>query len=310
MDPEIAPMVEGVRLDFRDAVGAREFTRAVLAESNRSELVTSLARLVATSDRLIPGSIDGHDLPIRVYRPAEASQAAAAMLFLHGGGFILGDLDHDHVACLQLATATGCVVVSVDYRLAPEEPFPAAVADCYTTLAWTWGHADELGIDGRRLAVGGSSAGGGLAAAVALMARDRGGPPLTFQLLIYPMLDDRMESASMREFAECDGWNASVTAQCWHHYLGDLGTRGSPYAAPARAMDLTGLPGAYVLVAELDPLRDEDLAYAQRLMHAGVPTELHCFPDVPHGFDIRAPDAVVSRQAHDEIALIARRALE
>jgi acetyl esterase len=305
MDAEVAPTVEGIRLDFRDARGAREFTRAVLAEISSADLPGSES--VRWDDRLIGSGSGRLEVRVRVYRPAAAA-GRGAVLFLHGGGFILGDLEHDHAACLRLTRDIQCSVVSVDYRLAPEDPFPAAIEDCYTALMWMSDHCDELGIDPEHLAVGGSSAGGGLAASLAIMAGDRSGPPIAFQFLLYPMLDDRMDTASMAAFADIDGWNGAVTRQCWNYSLGDERPV-SPYAAAARAHDLSGLPAAYVMLAQLDPLRDEGLTYAGRLMDAGVPTEVHCFPDVPHGFDIRAPDARVSRRAHEQITAAIRQAL-
>jgi acetyl esterase len=197
-------------------------------------------------------------------------------------------------------------------RPAPDSPGgrAASVHRAITAaLAATGRHCDDLGVDPERIAVGGSSAGGGLAASLTLMARDRDGPPIAFQFLLYPMLDDRTDTPSMTEFETTDGWNGFVTRQCWNHYLGDHEPV-SPYTAAARAHDLVGVPAAYVLVAQLDPLRDEGLAYAHRLMEAGVTTELHCFPDVPHGFDLRAPDAEVSRRAHAQVTDAIRRALQ
>ncbi|MDX3229929.1 alpha/beta hydrolase [Streptomyces sp. ME19-01-6] len=169
----------------------------------------------------------------------------------------------------------------------PEHPFPAGLEDSYAALVWTAGHAAELDIDPARLAIGGDSAGGGLATALALMARDRGGPALCFQYLGVPMLDDRMETASMRVFTDTPVWNRPIAEICWSHYLGGEGRRGGPevpeYAAPARVADLSGLPPAFVYVCEFDPLRDEGMSYAQRLVQAGVTTELHLYPGTFHG---------------------------
>jgi acetyl esterase len=258
---------------------------------------------VTVEDRSIPGPQAGTEIPIRIYAPlAPAVAPAAALVFFHGGAFVLGDRYTEELRCLRYAAEVPCVVVSVDYRLAPEHPYPAAVDDCFAGLEWTLAHALELGVDPARVGVGGSSAGGALAAAVALRARDTGGPPLAFQLLNYPVIDDRMDTASMRAFATTPLWTSGATADMWDHYLGDRKLRGdvSPYAAPGRAADLSGLPPAYVLTAELDPLRDEGIEYARRLMEAGVPTELHTVAGACHGFDIIAADGALGQRAIDE----------
>jgi acetyl esterase/lipase len=258
---------------------------------------------VTVEDRSIPGPDGGTEIPIRIYAPVDRGGApAAALVFFHGGAFVLGDRYTEELRCLRYAAEVPCVVVSVDYRLAPEHPYPAAVDDCFAGLEWTVAHAPELGVDPARVGVGGSSAGGALAAAVALRARDAGGPPLVFQLLNYPVIDDRMDTASMRAFDTTPLWTSGATADMWEHYLGDPTTRGdvSPYAAPGRAADLSGLPPAYVLTAELDPLRDEGIEYARRLMEAGVPTELHTVAGACHGFDIIAANGALGRRAIDE----------
>ena len=202
---------KGFAWTFEMLVARASSRRAVLAEISSADLPGSES--VRWDDRLIGSGSGRLEVRVRVYRPAAAA-GRGAVLFLHGGGFILGDLEHDHAACLRLTRDIHCSVVSVDYRLAPEDPFPAAIEDCYTALMWLSDHCDELGIDPERLAVGGSSAGGGLAASLALMAGDRSGPPIAFQFLLYPMLDDRMDTASMAAFADVDGWNGAVTRQC------------------------------------------------------------------------------------------------
>lgn len=197
-------------------------------------------------------------------------------------------------------------MVSPEYRLAPEHPFPAAFEDCLTVLNWLWEQADHraidgrVAIDGRRLCVGGSSAGGALAAALTLWSRDQGGPPLAFQFLVYPVTDDRLATDSIKKFWEGPGWNGAATEKMWSHYLGSPATAPGPYAAPARAASLSGLPPAYLLVAGDDPLRDEGLEYGARLQAAGVRTEIHEYPAVPHGFDLFAPDLPISRRALSE----------
>jgi acetyl esterase/lipase len=256
---------------------------------------------------------DGNRVPIRIYRPREVAAPRGGLVHFHGGAFVVGDLELSESACSRYADRAGITVVDVDYRLAPEHPFPAGFEDCYAALEWTAAHCDDLGVDPRRIAVGGNSAGGGLAAAVALAARDRGGPKLAFQLLLYPVLDDRLTTRSVREMTDTPMWTAEAAVHMWRHYLGDDAGKpdGSPYSAPARAADLdgglTGLPPAYVLVCEHDPLRDEDIAYAVRLMDSGVPVDLHVAAGTFHGFD--EMPAEVSRHAVDLLVEVLRKAL-
>jgi acetyl esterase/lipase len=192
----------------------------------------------------------------------------------------------------------GCAVVSVEWRRPPEHPFPAPMDDCYAGLAWTHRHAAELGVDPARIAIGGASSGGGSAAGLALLARDRGELPVRFQLLIYPMLDDRNVTPASRALTDPRVWNRASNLIGWRAYLGDAAGTGrvSPYAAPARATDLTGLPPAYLAVGDLDLFIDEDLEYAQRLQQADVPTELHVYPGGIHAFDSYAPASALARR--------------
>jgi acetyl esterase/lipase len=229
---------------------------------------------------------------------------------IHGGGFVIGSIDAEHAGAALTAIDTGAVVVSVEYRLAPEHPYPAGLDDCYAALCFVHAEADALGVDPARVALVGASAGGGLAAATALVARDRGGPPVCFQLLAIPELDDRLATPSMERFVDSPLWNRPLAVQSWKAYLGELaGTAEVPaYAAPARATDLSGLPPAYISTAENDPLRDEGIAYAQRLLQAGVSVELHQFPGTFHGSTL-VTTAAVSRRAQHESALVLRRAL-
>ena len=227
--------------------------------------------------------------------PGSGDRARPGVLDIHGGGFALGMVSLDDGSNAALARDIGAVVVSVDYRLAPEHPFPAPAEDCYAALVWFAGQAAELGVDPARIAVLGDSAGGGLAATTALLARDRGGPPLAMQVLIEPELDDRLDTHSMRTGAETVGWTNEQAWHSWRYYVG--AGPADPYAAPARMADLSGLPPTYLTVNELDCLRDEGLEYGRRLLVAGVSTELHCWPGAFHGFATLVPTARLAVRA-------------
>ncbi|WP_326835336.1 alpha/beta hydrolase [Amycolatopsis rhabdoformis] len=233
---------------------------------------------LTVEDREVPGRHGAPSVPVRVYRPSRGSEPRPAVLHLHGGGFVTGGLDTDHAGAAALAEAVGAVVVSVDYRLAPEHPHPAAVVDCYAALVWLAETSDELGVDPARIAVVGRGAGGGLAAAVALLARDCGGPAPAFQALVSPALDDRLATESMRTSVDPRVGHE----RSWAAYLGDEagGPFVSSYAAPARVTDLTRLPPAYVTASQFDAVRDEAQEYARRLAQANVPVELHLYPGV------------------------------
>jgi acetyl esterase/lipase len=222
----------------------------------------------------------------------------------------VGSVESEHAGSVLLASGVGAVVVSVDYRLAPEHPYPAGVHDCYAALRYLHEHATELGVDTDRVALVGASAGGGLAAATALLVRDLGGPAVCFQMLHIPELDDRLDTPSMRTFVDSPVWNRPLAVDSWKAYLGPLhGSEDVPaHAAPARAEDLAGLPPAYVSTAENDPLRDEGITYALRLLQAGVSVELHQFPGTFHGSAL-VTTAAVSRRAQGEATAVLRRAL-
>jgi acetyl esterase len=253
---------------------AREATQGFL------ELQGERTEISSVVDRTVPGPLG--EIPIRVYAPGPGPRPL--VVYFHGGGWVIGNLDVVDDPCRRLAAATGSVVVSVDYRLAPEHRYPAAFDDCYAATAWAAEHADELGGDPSRLAVAGDSAGGNLAAAVAIAARDRGGPELKAQLLIYPVIDFNFGTDSYRDNGDGYMLNKATMQWFWAHYLGaqDLGE--DPYACPSRASDLAGLPPAYVATCEYDPLRDEAEAYARRLAEAGVPVTAKRFDGMLHGF--------------------------
>ena len=265
---------------------------------------------VLAEDRRVPGPDGAPDVAIRIYRPKQAAQGPLpGVLEIHGGGFMFGSIDMMDPWCQRVSAEVGAVVVSVEYRLAPEHPFPAGVEDCYAALAWTAREAAVLGIDPKRIAVAGQSAGGGLAAATALLARDRGGPELCFQLLEIPELDDRLETPSMTAFTDTPLWNRPNAIWSWRHYLGpDHEGEVSPYAAPSRAEDLSTLPPAYVSTMEFDPLRDEGILYALRMLQAGVSVELHSYAGTFHGSGL-LPHADASLRNVEEVAHLLKRKL-
>lgn len=252
------------------------------------------------SHRRVPGPAGGPAVPLVICRPAGSTGPVPALYFIHGGGMVLGDHRTGlPTGALRWAREIGAGLVSVGYRLAPEHPHPAPVEDCYAGLVWTADHTGELGIDPERIVVAGVSAGGGLAAAVSLLARDRGGPALRAQLLICPMLDDRNDSPSSRQLAGVDTWDRTSNETGWAALLGERA--GGPdvpaYAAPARAVDLSGLPPAFLDVGSCETFRDEDVDYAVRIWRAGGEAELHVWPGGYHGFDSTVPDAAVSQAA-------------
>jgi acetyl esterase/lipase len=266
---------------------------------------------VAVTERAVPGPEGAPDVRVLIYHPRSAPGPLPALLWLHGGGHVIGRAEWASTQVKRIVAAVGCAAVSVDYRLAPEEPFPGQVEDCYAALRWLHAGAAGLGVDPARLAVGGSSAGGGLAASVALLARDRGEVPLAFQLLIAPMLDDRTGTEGephphTGEFV----WRREHNRFGWGAFLGQEpgGADVSPYAAPARAERLEGLPPAFIGVGALDLFLDEDIVYAQRLIRAGVPTELHVYPGAPHGFYTLASTQVAQAATRDYLDAL-RRAL-
>lgn len=275
--------------DLEDIGVARARLDGLLSAMPAPELPDGLSVDVRT----IAGLDDDPDLEVRVYRPADVGQDAPALLWIHGGGLVLLDAESDEANCAQRAVNVSCVVVSVDYRLAPESPFPAAVRDCYAALSWLANNTAELGVDPARIAIGGASAGGGLAAGLALMARDRGGPDVCFQLLVFPMLDHRNITHSSRVITDGRVWNRAANVAAWGYYL-DGADEVSPYASPAIATDVAGLPPAFIPVGDLDLFYDEDVAYAQALGRAGVPVELRVYPGAFHASSGLVADAPLS----------------
>ncbi|MDQ1403090.1 MAG: acetyl esterase [Actinomycetota bacterium] len=245
-------------------------------------LAGSGPELPSVTDIAIPGPAG--DIPARAYRPTADADGLPVVAFFHGGGWVLGSVDSHDSLCRQLALASGCLVVSVEYRRPPEAPFPAAADDALAAVEWLAAHADEIGGDGTRLAVAGDSAGGNLSAVTTLRAREAGGPSIAFQLLIYPAVDAAMSYPSMRENGEGKLLTAATMTWFWDIYLGPDADRSDPRVSPIAASDLAGLPPALVITAELDPLRDEGEAYAMRLEQAGVPVKVSRYDGQIHAF--------------------------
>jgi len=314
LDPELATVLPFMpSMDLSDVDRARQSLQQLVEQSPR-ELAG--ADQLDVAEHLAPSVNDEPPVPVRVYRRRDLPHSAPGILWIHGGGFVLGSVELEHLSTAQLALDLDVVVVSVEYRLAPEHPFPAGLDDCFAALVWTAEEAVDLGIDPGRLAVGGMSAGGALSAAVALRSRDQSGPELCFQLLGIPVLDDRLDTPSMLEFEDTPLWNRRLAIQSWAHYLGEPLADGpaparehvSPYAAPAREPNLAGLPPAYVSTGELDPLRDEGIAYATRMIQAGVPVELHNFPGAFHGSGL-VTGATVSKRMNEDVRAALKRGL-
>lgn len=303
VDPELQPWISMMPdLDVRDLPAARALIASAMPPFDLPDGVTM-------EERSIPGPVGAPDVRVLVFAPV-AGTIRPAMVYMHGGGFVLGNVDGDKELPSLLSAGTGAVVVSVDYRLAPENPFPAPLEDCYAALEWVASNTDELGVDPARIGIGGVSAGAGLAAGVALLARDRGGPALCFQMLDIPEIDNEVETVSMQNFTDTPMWNRGNALASWGYYLGpDHSGEVSPYAAPSRAEDLSNLPPAYITSCEFDPLRDEGLAYGQRLVQAGVPTELHLYPGTFHGSGGLVPTVDVSRRMRAELIAATRRGL-
>ncbi len=284
-------------------------TRAGLAKLMGAFPKPPLPDGVTVEDVHVPGYADGDpDVLVRLYRPANLPAGSPALYWIHGGGMVLGSVDNDDPTCAARAADLGCLVASVEYRLAPEHPFPAPMKDCYAGLSWLAGNAAELGIIAERIVVGGASAGGGLAAGLALMARDLSGPAISYQFLVYPMLDHRNSTPSSQSIVDSRVWNRDANRAGWDAYLGPS-SRGdgdvSAWASPAIAADLSGLPPVYINVGQFDIFLDEDVAYAQALMRAGVAAELHVYPGAFHGSNSFVADSPISqRWAVDEAAAL------
>jgi len=298
VDPALLPL-----LDAWPKVELNETQLPMLRSMERLPMpdLSPEAKAVRLEVRSAPGPAEAPDMRLLIYRPANQTEPIGCIFHVHGGGYVIGAVDAQEAQHRDMVARLGCVLVTVDYRLAPETPFPGAIEDCYAGLTWTFANAADLGVDSARIGVMGESAGGGLAAALGLMARDRGDHALAFQHLIYPMIDDRTcvhpdPHPHAGEFI----WTPHNNRFGWNALLGRApgGEGVSPYAAAARAEDLSGLPPTFIATGALDLFLEEDMDYARRLLRAGVPTELHVYPGGFHGFDFEpaAPVAVQARR--------------
>jgi acetyl esterase/lipase len=299
LDPELKAVMERMPTDRTLDLAKISAARARMKKLVLEMLATfPQVEGVSQEDRFAPGTQGGPPVRVRIYRADDQSSKLPALYWIHGGGYVMGDIDMDDRLMKQMVKRIGCVAASVDYRLAPEHPFPTPVEDCYTGLKWLFAHADELGVEPARIAIGGPSGGGGLTAGLGLLARDRNEVQVAYQLLIYPMIDDRNATAAAHAITDPRVWNRESNRLGWKAYLGRDGGGAdvSPYAAATRATDLSNLPPTYISVGTLDLFVDENIDYAQRLIQAGVATELHVYPGAFHGFDMFAPSARVSKQ--------------
>jgi acetyl esterase len=307
LHPQVQQVLEGMAQ--MEAPPVNEMSPDEARTAYRALALLQQAEEVArVDDRHVPVP-DGADVPVRVYTPHDAvGGEAGVLIWLHGGGWVIGDLDSADATCRALANRSGAVVVSVDYRLAPEHPAPAALDDCLEVLMWTVENGELLGVDVTKLAVGGDSAGGNLAALVCQRVRDDFGPAIEFQLLVYPVTDLTLSHPSIEENAE--GYFLTKATMEWFcaHYLGDADPK-SPDVSPLHAASLAGLPPAMVITAEYDPLRDEGEAYAAALRDAGVPVELIRYDGQIHGFFGMASMLDDGRHAVDRAAAALRAAL-
>lgn len=311
VDHELLPMLE--------AFPTMQFTQETLPQiragivelmAQGSALLPEFPDIVVTR-RAVPGPDGAPDVPVIIYLPKSAPRPLPALLWIHGGGYVIGSAEQDDEEVKSFVDQVGCAAISVDYRLAPETPAPGSVEDCYAALKWLHASAGELGVDAGRIAIGGASAGGGMAAALGLLTRDRGEVPLAFQLLIYPMLDDRtVTTPDPHPYTGEFIWTPDANRFGWSALLGQApgGADVSPYAAPARAASLAGLPPTFISVGALDLFLEEDIEYARRLMREGVPTELHVYPAAFHGFNLM-PTAKVTHAFYREVMAALRRAL-
>lgn len=314
VDPELLPVLEfieeatGGETDLDDIPAARLRMKA-FADAMRKNVPDIEG--VSMEIRKVPGAKNDPEVEIRIYQPENRPEVLPALFWIHGGGYVMGSAEQDELSSKNLAKYLNCVVVAVEYRRAPETPYPGPLDDCYAALKWLYQNCSKLGVDHSRIAIGGASAGGGLAAGLALMVRDRGEIDLIYQLLIFPMIDNKNVLLPSQENPDTFIWSRGNNLIGWRSYLGKEpgGDDVSPYAAAYRATDLSNLPPAYIMVGGLDLFLDENIVYGQRLMKAGVPTELHVYPGAYHGFFAYSPAAEVSKRFNEDLIRVMNKAL-
>ncbi|MEL6148749.1 MAG: alpha/beta hydrolase [Chloroflexota bacterium] len=287
----------GFNPDLTDIPGTREAVAAILAAM--AEGAPPIEGVEMTLHEA-PNADGSFNVPLRVFHPEQRDGTLPVMLWIHGGGYVLNKAEYDDAQVAGFAVAWNCVIVSVDYRLAPEHPFPVPLEDCYVGLKWTYDNAEMLGIDTDRITIGGQSAGGGLAAGLGQITRDRAEVPLMYQLLIYPMIDDRNLEQASDTVPDHYIWSRQSNLLGWRSYMGmEPGTDNTPlYAAPGRTENLEGLAPVYMYVGDVDLFYAEDLAYATRLAEAGVPVELHVYPGAMHAFDLLGAQTAIGQRCN------------
>jgi len=291
IDPELAMFLPDIPIEITNINRGNvvAFRQSWSARKAKPELTS-----VQIEERtIVTGNTDQPNIRLLIYRKP-SSKVQAGLLWIHGGGYIVGSAQDGRAQ--DIAEKLDCTVISVDYRLAPEDPFPAGIEDCYAALLWVVENSTDLGIDMTRLAIGGASAGGGMAAGLALLNRDRGGPVLAMQLLLYPMIDN-LHNTPSGQIVNHPVWNRQTSLNAWEMYLnGEPGVGASPYAAAIRGVELAGLPPTYICVGTEDLFRDENISYAQRLITAGIPCELAVYPGLIHGAEAFMPNARVNQR--------------
>jgi len=310
LDPEIAAALAESPIGSIDFGSFTFDSLPIMRDAMANMPAVDLPLTTTVSHEVVVPGATGHDPTVRVYSPPGPGEGRPCIYWIHGGGYMFGSGLTVDARLNRWAEEFECVAVSIEYRLAPEDPYPAPLDDCYAGLVWTAAHADELGVDPARIAIAGASAGGGLAAGLAILARDRGEVTPCFQLLIYPMIDDSNTSASSL-IKGAPVWSREANDLGWRAYLGELagGDDVPAYAAPARVESVAGLPPAWIGVGSLDVFRDEDITYASRMLAAGIPVELHVYPGAPHGFEMIVPGAAVSQACQRDMSAALRRAL-
>ncbi|MEE6389229.1 alpha/beta hydrolase [Microbacterium paraoxydans] len=300
-DPDVQAVLDEIAKNPQPALTRETLPRDGVDRMFPDNDTVIAGRDITWEDRVIPGPPGAPDIEVTIFRPAGSETSTlAGFVNFHGGGMIVGHRSWETARVVDIVAEHGVVAVNVEYRLAPEDPYPAGVEDCYAAFVWTHAHAAELGIDPARIVVGGGSAGGGLTAAVALMARDRRGPVMAGQLLLCPMIDNTNTTVASRQYDGIGTWQRDMNLLAWSCVLGEelaFSTEAPAYAAPSRATDVSGLPPAYIEVGEAEMFRDEDTAYALRIWETGGQAELHVWGGGAHGFDMYMPEAEITRAA-------------